>query len=489
MKPTVFFVALLCLNLSIFHPTGCLALQDTGDSLFRAGAAITTITPPLGFSINGNFQDAMASHIHDDTHVRALVLDDGANQLALAMVDVCLLYREQIDQAKRTVSEQIGIPMQNIMIASTHTHSGGTTVSVFQSDPDPWYLDFVTSRIADAILIAYNRRVPARIGWGRGEEENLVFNRRWAMQPGTKLPNPFGGEDQVKMNPGIRNPALVKPMGPIDPELYLISVQTTDGRPLALWSNYSLHYVGGTNPGDISADYFGYYAHRIGEMLGTDSQYPPFVAILSNGTSGDINNIDFSGRISQLSGSYRQMERVANTLAAEAYKVVQGITYREGVSLQALQEDIRLGVRKPSSEEVTRAKEILAKAPGPVLLTPEEIFARETVLLQDYPDEVDLPIQVLRIGDLAITALPVEVFVEIGLDIKAQSPFEHTFTVSMANGYYGYLPTPEQHRLGGYETWRARSSYLEPEASPKLFKRVMELKSKLKEASLSQVFN
>ena len=81
----------------------------------------------------------------------------------------------------------------------------------------------------------------------------------------------------------------------------------------------------------------------------------------------------------------------------------------------------------------------------------------------------------MRIGDLAITAIPCEVFAETGLEIKAKSPFKSTFTISLANGYNGYLPTPAQHQLGGYETWRARSSYLETDASVKITQSLFEM--------------
>jgi neutral ceramidase len=64
-----------------------------------------------------------------------------------------------------------------------------------------------------------------------------------------------------------------------------------------------------------------------------------------------------------------------------------------------------------------------------------------------------VPLQALRIGDLAVCAIPFETFVEIGLDLKKRSPFPRTMVIGVANGYNGYLPTPEQHRLGGYETW------------------------------------
>ena len=110
----------------------------------------------------------------------------------------------------------------------------------------------------------------------------------------------------------------------------------------------------------------------------------------------------------------------------------------------------------------------------------EEIYARETMLIKDFPKQVPLILQAFRIGDLAITAAPVEIFVEIGLEIKEKSPFKTTFTTSLANGYNGYLPTPEHHKLGGYETWRARSSYLEVDASTKVSKTLFELLNKLK---------
>jgi hypothetical protein len=129
---------------------------------------------------------------------------------------------------------------------------------------------------------------------------------------------------------------------------------------------------------------------------------------------------------------------------------------------------------------VARAEQILANAQGRELRGSEEVYARETVMLKNYPEELPLLIQTLRIGDLGIAAIPCEVFVEIGLAIKAKSPLKQTFTIELANGYNGYLPTPEQHKLGGYETWRARSSYLEVDAAPKIFDAVMALFASLK---------
>lgn len=466
----------------IFAPAGILSLraQNAGAKAFRAGAATSNITPKIGSSINGNLKDGIVRHIHDETHARGIVLDDGNTRLAIVVSDLCMVYRETLDEAKRIANNITGIPVENMMMSATHTHSAGTACSVFQSDPDKEYLRFLAQRIAEAVIRANNNLAPARIGWAVGREPTQVFNRRWRMKPGKPLTNPFGGTDQVKMNPGIGNPDLLEPAGPTDPGLPIVSLQTPDGRPIALLANYSLHYVGGTGAGEISADYYGMFARRMQQLLQADHEDPSFVAIMSNGTSGNINNINFGGTPLPAILPYTRMRQVANIVAAEAYKTYQNIHYQDWISLSALQKEITLGVRLPAKEEVARAKAIIAKADGPVMNTMEEIYARETVLINEYPKEVSVILQAFRLGDLAIAAAPCEIFVEIGLDFKERSPFKPAFMISLANGYNGYLPTPEHHKLGGYETWRARSSYLETNASTKIMETIFGLMQKLK---------
>jgi neutral ceramidase len=446
---------------------------------FRAGAAASVITPPLGISINGYFNDRLAQHVHDELHARCLVLDDGRTQLAIIVCDSCMVPRMVMDAAKLFITKRTGIPTAHVLISATHTHTAPTCVAVFQSDPDKDYQQFLAGRIADAAQRAVNNLAPAKIGWGVGRVPGEVFNRRWRMKPGTIPANPFGGtNDLVKMNPPVESPDLVEPAGPTDPEVSVVSVQSAEGRPLALLANYSLHYVGTSHGNDISADYFGAFCDRIQQLLGADRQDPPFVALLSNGTSGDINNINFRQKAPPRQ-PYEQIQHVADVVATEAQRVCQALKYQDFVPLSVAQTELRLGVRLPSATEVERAEGILAKAQGRSLSSAEEIYARETVLIKDYPKDVPLILQTMRIGDLGIVAIPCEVFVEIGLELKARSPFKPTFTIELANGCNGYLPTPAQHKLGGYETWRARSSYLETEASPKIVGAVRELLARL----------
>jgi hypothetical protein len=445
---------------------------------FRAGAATSNVTPPLGVSINGGMQDRTAEHVHDELHARCLVLDDGNEQLAIAVVDNCAIPGHLHDAAKELVQGFTGLPIDRILISATHAHSCPTVVGVFQSEPDDEYCDFLARRIADGIRRAINNLAPAKVGWGVGREPNQVFNRRWKMKPGAIPANPFGVVDNVLMNPGAANPNLVEPSGPIDPDIGILAVTTAAGQPLALLANYSLHYVGGVPGTTISADYFGVFAHRLKQLLHANESDPPFVGMMSNGTSGNINNINFRAPATK-HGSYEQMRTVAYAVADEVYRVYQGIKFQDTAKLDMREARINLGVRLPRPDEVARAKFILSQGEGVMLKSREEIYARETVLLSEWPGTVETSVQAVRIGDLGITTLPCEVFVETGLAIKEASPFKPTFTISLANSYNGYLPTVEHHKLGGYETWRARSSYLEVDAEPKLRKRALELLKQL----------
>lgn len=444
---------------------------------FRAGAATSNITPPLGVSLNGGMSDRSARHIHDELRARCLVLDDGETRIAIVSCDSCMISRRTFDEAKRLIEKETRLPAGNLLMSATHTHSAVSSCSVFQSDAEKDYLPFLARRIADGVRRAVNNLTPAHIGWGVGSAPREVFNRRWHMKSGTIPPGPFEGRsDDVKMNPPRASPYLVRPAGPVDPTISVISVRTPAGEPLAVVANYSLHYVGGTGPGHVSADYFGAFCDRIEELLVDRRHDPPFVAMMTNGTSGDINNIDFR-RKGKRRQPYEQIRHVAGHVAAEVEKVVRAIDHRAHAKIDASHAELELGVRRPSAQEVSKARATLEKAvrEGRELRGLSEIYARETVLLADYPETVAIELQSLRVGDVAICAIPCEVFVEIGLELRRKSPLPMTFTIELANGYNGYLPTPRQHELGGYETWRARSSYLEVGASVKIVRRLQKL--------------
>ena len=99
--------------------------------------------------------------------------------------------------------------------------------------------------------------------------------------------------------------------------------------------------------------------------------------------------------------------------------------------------------------------------------------------MQNSPAQVRVILQAVRIGELGIAAIPFEAFSEIGLELKAQSPLKPSFTIELANGGYGYLPTAEQHQLGGYETWLGTNK-VEVQASTKIVNALLEMFTELK---------
>jgi len=455
------------------------------NAIFRAGASTANITPPLGSGIVGNFGiPPAANYVHDELHARTLVLDDGTTKLVFVVVDNVGIIREVFDEAKRIIFEETKIPATQILMSSDHTHSASSASGIGNlrggwnaGMPLDDYQRFLIRRIADGVRIALNNLEPARIGWGVGNVPQHLFNRRWKMK--NPVVNPFGQKDLVQMNPGIGNPELVEPAGPTDPQVSFISVQSLKGRPIGILANYSLHYVGGVPKDHISADYFAVFADRIQELIKADRQDPPFVGIMSNGTSGDVNNINF-GAPAEKHEPYAKMRIVANDVANEVLKVYNTIQYKDWVPLRAAQSELNLKVRKPDSEMLAYAQKVLAK---PESETPvhrlEKTYAERTLQMDKWPENIDVIMQTFRIGDLGVAAIPFEVFTEIGLEIKAKSPFKTSFTIELANGSYGYLPSPEQHLLGGYETWLGTNK-VEKEASRKIVTEILKLFNQVK---------
>ncbi|MFM7167462.1 MAG: hypothetical protein ACKO3T_19640, partial [Planctomycetaceae bacterium] len=313
---------------------------------------------------------------------------------------------------------------------------------------------FVISRIVDGVQRAVNLLRPAELAFGTVEIGEHVFNRRWFMRDGYEATNPFGGVDRVKMNPPAGSAQLDHPAGPVDPVVSVLSVREPGGVPIAVYAAYSLHYVGGVGNGHVSADYFGMFCEALGRRHASSEQSIPFVAMLANGTSGDVNNINFRNPRPG-APAYQQMRVVAEDVAARVQGILGGLEYRRELSLSGRMSEFSVGWRVPTGEQLAWAAECLAEPePVPGRTDLPRIYAGRVRSLEPQPAVAPVPLQVLRIGDVRVGTMPCEVFCEIGLEYRRRvSGTGGGFLVSIAHGYYGYLPTLEQHQLGGYETW------------------------------------
>lgn len=436
---------------------------------FRAGAFAIDITPDwFPIVVNGGFQPHYAKKAHDPLHARCLVLDDGQTRLAIVVVDSCVLDRSIHDEARQIAQKRTGIPANRIFMSATHCHSAPAAVGALGTDPDERYRKFLPDKIAEGILQAQKNLAPAQIGWAVGSLPGVPQSRRWIARPDKIKEDPFGQQTtRATMHPGYRNPDWEEPSGPMNPDVPVIAVRRPAGQPIALLANFAIHYVGAPA---LSADYFGVFARRIGELIGAGDGNPSFVGMLSNGVSGDAYLRDYSREKPERFDVNSIAELVAQEAAAKYRKIV----WNDWLPLAVAQADLELAVRPPKREWGQKIMDQIQKEGRP-LKSLTDFYAREQLLLARMPATRKLNLEVVRIGTLAMAGIPCEVFAITGLRVRQSSPMDYTFTVMLANGWDGYLPPPEQMAMGGYTTWLARSSCLEPQAEPKIRARLAEL--------------
>ncbi len=435
-----------------------------------AGAASVSVAPAqLPVIVNCFFTERSVGKINSPLESKALVLASGQERVALVLVDSCMMPRELLDSAKRQASARTGIPENRILISATHTHFAPAAMACLGSDAQPGYPEFLAAKIADSIADADARRQPARLAATKIDDYAHTFNRRFLYRRGHELTDPFGDKNVIaNMHPGYQNPHAVSPSGPVDPALTLLSVQTRTGQPLALLANYSMHYFA-SDP--LSADYFGLYAEKLRARLNAPAG---FVVMMTQGTSGDLMWMDYSQPKRDIA-----LDAYTEGIVASTLRALQGLKHQTRGPLAMSERLLTLERRTPSPERLAWARQLMATYAGRKPKTQPEIYAREQVFLHEEPRR-ELKLQALRIGNLALTALPNEVFALTGLKLKARSPLPLTMNITLANGADGYIPPAEQHELGGYTTWPARTAGLEVAAEKKI---VNSLVNQLEEVS------
>lgn len=438
---------------SLFYSIGLLLFLSmpacAKDKILYAGIAKTSIIP--------NSKELFENKIiHDTLYAKTIILDNQQNKVAFMLVDSQGIAQFVIEEAKRKIHEETSFPIENIIIASTHTHTGiiaNTSPENFKNTKLTAYQNFLITALTKSFISAYQQLQPVQIAWGKFDQPNYVFNRRWYTKELNI--NPLGGMDSVKMNPGSKLISqLIKPAGPTDPEVSFIALKKLDNTPLAILANYSLHYVGGVKKDELSADYFGVFDLEVNKLLHSNKLNPGFIAMMSNGTSGDVNNNDYSQPLPTYP-PYEKMSYVAKDLAQTLVKEYNQLAFKNWIPIHVSYQEITLEKRKPDLQLNTNLKKITTnKSSKQVFHNDEKYYVTRTnYLAKTYPDTFTVPLQVIQLGDLAINTIPFEVFAEMGLELKQKSSFAHSFTIGLANGHWGYLPTPEQHKKGGYETW------------------------------------
>lgn len=442
----------------------CCFLPVTVHAEFTAGSAIVDVTPKqLPVLVNGGMTSRSVDKINTPVSARSLAFSDGKETLVIVVVDSCMMSRDLIDRAKEMASEKSGIPRDRILISATHTHTAPASMGCLGTDADPAYEIFLTKKLVEAVLAPLQKMRPAKIGWGEIDAADHTAVRRWVIHPKHMREDPFGNLTvRANMHAATNWDHVTGPSGPEDPMLSMISVQTTAGEPIGLLANFSMHYFGDK---DIGADYFGLFANGLQEKL--DPGKTGFVAMMSHGCSGDIWRHDYE-KSAERGKDGPTLEQYSQDMIDLALKALENVTYEAPASIAMAETRMTLPYRAPDRQRLEWAQKIMAEVGDRLVKTTPEVYAREQILLHEK-QKTEIVVQGLRLGEnITIATTPNETYAITGLKIKSASPAPHTMVIELANGGDGYIPPPEQHLLGGYNTWAARSAGLEVQAEPKI---------------------
>jgi hypothetical protein len=444
----------------------------------RVGAAVVDATPvQLPVLINGGMLSRTAEQIRTPIHARAIVADDGNERVGIVVVDSCMMSRVLLDEAKQLASQRTKIRPERMLIAATHTHSAPSSMACLGTDADPAYVPYLREKLAEALAAAEANLQPARAGWAVTDAEAFTALRRWIRRPDRLADDPFGNPTvRANMHAGRNWDDVTGESGPEDPDLSLIAFQAKDGRPIAVLANFSMHYFGDQA---ISADYFGLFCERFAQRCGApqDNGQPPLVVAMSHGCSGDIWRRDYKNAEPTREESFT-IHEYAEALADLAFSAYETIVYEDAADLAMAEARLPLKYRVPDKQRLEWAQRIVEAMGDRPPKDTTEVYAREQIYLHEW-QSTTVVVQALRIGDMAIATTPTETYALTGLKIKLQSPLTKTMVFDLTNGGDGYIPPPEQHLLGGYNTWAARSAGLEYEAEPKIAEAALGLLEKV----------
>lgn len=395
----------------------------------------------------GYYYTRLSGDVHDDLYAKALVLEKDGQRAALVACDLVTLPREVVDMARQQIERATRIPGDHVMISATHSHTGPVVASTVRDQrfgaglpASQEYRTALPKLIAESVRQAMAGLTPATVAAAEGRNEELPFNRRFLMKDGT-----------VGWNPGKQNPNIDKPAGPVDPTVATLLFTAKSGEPLAAYVNFPLHLdtVGGTA---ISAD----YPYPLSQALAKEKG-PRLLTFFTIGTAGDINHINVSSATPQKGP--QEAERIGNSLAATVKEAWRHMRPVPDGPLQVRRVMVPLPLAPVTQEQVEQAKAIAARIgtkEEPKFLESVQAFkALDVAERQGRPLEVE--VQVISLGnELAWVSLPGEIFVELGLAIKKNSPFPHTIIAELANGSIGYIPTKRAYAQGNYEVISAR---------------------------------
>ncbi len=421
--------------------------------MLKAGFARGEITPPMGVSVQGYFEPRTAKGVIDPLLATAVAFDDGEKRAVIMSVDLIGLNMEYMSLLRPAVAKATSADLDGVFIACTHTHLGPgiagaeATIGNFEN---PEYAEWLITRLADIAFLAVNDLAPVTKRLvTRGEVKDVSFIRRYRMKDGT-----------VRTNPGYLNPDVDHALGTPDEQSQLLIIKR-EGKPEIGIVNFQVH-----------PDVIG------GELLSAD--YPKFVrdtyelnvanslCMYINGTQGDSNHIDIRlDPEKECAEGYERARYMGKKIAMSVISNYELAKEIEGEKISYTHKIITTKFNKGTPEETPAALELAKRyhelgtegaLPDVHGMARTEMIAKAVRIerMQSKPDNKELILCAIAVGDMVFASFPGEPFTEVGRQVKANSPFALTIPACAGNGYEGYYPMQTAFSQGGYEALTSR---------------------------------
>ncbi len=397
-----------------------------------AGCAQQVITPPVGVSLAGYFHDRVSKRIRDDLYARAVVIEHHGTRLAIVSCDLISMTEKITIPTKTMITQQVDIPPEHVLICATHTHTGPELRSNAVVPRSQAWAEALPGRIADAVQMAADSMFTATLHPGRTEVEGYAFNRLFRLKDGSEQ---FGKRG--------RDADIVREAGPIDPELQTLSIVDEEGALRGMLVNFALHpdVIGGGSADFISADWPGEMARNLAAIYGDE-----VVTLFLQGTAGDINHAPHDATHLPRGGP-RKAVQLGRALAGAAIYAAERAEPMTALEIAGQIEVLSIPYYTRDAAFMAEIERLKTGEQGPF-----EKYLIERAESWPYDGKTaDVPVQTMRLGDVAVVGLPAEIFVRIGLEIKQFSPAPFTFVVELANARVTtYVPTTDQAERGAY---------------------------------------
>ena len=421
----------------------------------KAGFARICVNPKLGTPISGYFHERLTEGYLDDLEANALCLSDGKETVLFISVDICGFAYPVQTPYREALSKELGIPMKNIILSATHTHTGPICAVDSGYELVDEYIEFLGGKLIEVAKAAVADLTDAKMGYGLGKAENISFGRRYIMKDGS-----------IKTNPGVNNPDIVKPIGRVDERVSVIRFDRVDGQTL-VFVNFATHpdVVGGNL---ISGDWPTLLRKTLERTIENSR------CIFVNGAQGDVNHVnvhpkggDFNGMFNDfddVARGYAHSQHMANVILGGVLQCFSKVQYVDVDEIIAAQKTINVPSNMPTKEQLPEAHRIndLHKAGKDselpyegMMLTTIVAEAGRMVRLENGPEAFDMFITAVTFGGIGLVTIPGEGFTEIGMALKETEGFDMVIPMGLSNGYQGYFPMASNYAEGGYE---ARSS-------------------------------